>query len=373
MPNQVPKPKINLYRNISISFVVFTVMLIFAVVFLFFDNAKIIVQTAAQDVNLSFNVEVKENPTEQELAEKDVISGQEVVREKIGRGEFEVLSTKSGSPGLVGRVKIVNNYSRNQTLVKTTQLQANNDVIVRTAQLVVVPAGGSIMVDVYPKEPENFADIKPGNLTIIKLAKELQDKIYGVVSTPLTDAPPEIKVLAESDINRAKEKLSARLAEEVRKEFNISDKDGVATEIADFKIDKKIGEETDTFNLEAMVKVKSLEMDQNQLVDLLGRKIKGLNLTDMDVSPIDLANLNYAITEPDFGGNILIKINYILKTKLNANNSIFNKNNFAGKGIGEVRQYFKQFAAIKDVQIFNSPYWKKTLPSQKSKIEIIIQ
>ena len=200
-------PKINLYRNISITFAVFMALLLVAV-FLFFSNkATIIIIPNPQKISLSFNLEVKAQPAATELEEKDVVAGQIETYAKAGSGSFGVLSSQTVDSAIVGQVKIVNNNNRDQTLVRTTQLQAKNGVIVRTNNNVVVPAGGSVEVDVFAKEPASFTRIEPGQLVIIKLNPALQAKIYGLAETALTNDPQEVKVLAESDIKRAKDEF----------------------------------------------------------------------------------------------------------------------------------------------------------------------
>ena len=106
------------------------------VVFLFFYNqATIIITSEKRDINLSFNLEIKTEPTADELREKDIIAGSLVNQELDVEGVFDVTVTKTVSSGLVGRVKLVNGLSKDQPLLKTTQLQAANGVIVRTKNM----------------------------------------------------------------------------------------------------------------------------------------------------------------------------------------------------------------------------------------------
>lgn len=206
MPN---KPVTNkMYRNISLTFIVFALMILSAIFLFFYSQAVVIVTPDSQDINLSFNVEIKENPTLEQLAEQDVVYGKIESKERDENGSFDVLSTKTVSSTDIGKVKLTNNSANNQPLMQTTQLQAENGVIVRTSQMVTVPAGGSIEVSVYPKDPAAFSTIKSGKLTIIKLAPTLQEKIYGEPISELSNGPREIKVVSDGDINRAKEKAS---------------------------------------------------------------------------------------------------------------------------------------------------------------------
>lgn len=367
-------PRVNLYRNISISFVVFTVLLLISVFFLFYNHATITLVASEQKINLNFNAEVRPDASVQEVAERDILSGKFMTIAKSATSTFSVLSTKAlENSTIVGRVKIVNNYSKNQVLAKTTQLQAENGVIVRTNEPVNVPAGGSVDVDVYAKDPATFQEIVPGNLVIVKLSPSLQDKIYGTASANISNNPTEVKVLGESDINRAKEELLARLSLEVKKELNINENNEVTTEVVKWSANKKVGDQTDSFELQLTARVKYLDIDTAQLDKLLDRKIAGLNLAGMSTLQVDRSAVSYAITDSSFGDGALIKVNYVLGVKLNESSSILDKEAVAGKSISEAKQYLSQLDGVSQVAIEVSPYWKKILPKQTSKIDIIVK
>lgn len=366
-------PKINLYRNISISFVVLTLVLLTSVFMFFTNKAAILVLAKTQELNLSFNSEVKQSPTMDEIKNQDMISGELVVEERSGEGEYEVLSTKTETSAIVGKVKIFNTSARNQPLVKTTQLQASNGVIVRTDRTINVAAGGSEVVEVYPADASAFKEIASGQLRIIKLNPNLQDKIYGVVEEKLTSEPRTVKVLAESDISRAREVLSQQLAEEYRQENNLNKNEKLTVETVSFSADKKVGSETESFNLKMTVKIKRLTLDESQLAALISKKIANLDLIGVTISQASVEDSEIAVVEDDLDGSVLVKINYVLKTKMDAANDFLDKKNFAGKSIDEVENYLMDNDQIQDVKVIISPYWRKTLPKDTVKIKLIIQ
>lgn len=372
MPYQTPK--VNLYRNISISFVVFTVLLLVSVFFLFYSHATITVSAAEQKVNLNFNAEVRPSPSQQDIDEKDVVTGQVMTLDKSATSTFSVLSTKTvDNSAIVGKVKIVNNSTKNQTLAKTTQLQADNEVIVRTNNAVVVPAGGSVEVEVYPKDPATFQEIAPGNLVIIKLSPSLQDEIYGIAQSTISNTPMEVKVLAENDLKRAKEELLKRVADEAKKELNINEKNEVIVDVISWKASKEVGDEAESFDLQVTAKIKYVDLNNDQLDDLLDRKIANLNLAGMQTGQIDRSGVNFSIVDPNFGDGALIKINYVVLAKVDVDNSILDKENFTGKTVEEVKQYFSEIDVVDEVTVNNTPYWKKSLPGSVNKIDVIVK
>ncbi|MFA6919064.1 MAG: hypothetical protein WC244_03060 [Patescibacteria group bacterium] len=364
-------PKINLYRNISITFIVFTAMLLSAVFLFFYSQAVIIITPESQDVNLSFNLDVRSTTTPAELQSQDIISGLFLSKEIVGSSTFPVLSTKTASSSVVGTVKIVNNTNHSQALVKTTQLQAENGIIVRTNESVTVPGGGSVMVEVYPKDPDTFTAVDLGNLKIIKLATSLQDKIYGIVDSKLAKNSGEIKVLSQGDINRGQEELKQQLITQAKTELGLGEGEAVVATVDQVTTDKKIGQSSDSFNINLKLKVRYLQMDQAQLVELVNRKIQNSNMSGLKIGNIDMNNLKYTIINSDLDSANL-KINYAMKATLTADNEILNKGNFTGKTIEEVKSYLSKTGMAKEVQINVSPYWKKTFPKKEDRIKVIV-
>ena len=333
---------------------------------LFYSKTTIIISAENQDVDLDFNIEVKEAPDEQEVAEKDVIQGSLISWDETEQGEFEVLSTKMVYPELVGQVEIVNNSGNSQTLLKTTQLQASNGMVVRTNRQVVVPASGSVMVDVYPKDPENFSNIDPGNLAIIKLSPSLQSRVYGRNETVLTDAPTEVKALAKGDISRARDELAELILNQVKAKAELDDEVELIYEVLNLETDIKEGVEADKFNLTLTVQVKALDLDKRQLFDLISRKVNNLDLTGLTINQVNLDDEN-------FGDNVLAQVNYTLNAKINAGNSILNTDNLISKGVDEAKKELEDSVLINTAEIYLSPYWRKSLPNKGSKIKIVIK
>jgi len=365
-------PRINLYRNISVTFIVFTAMLLSAVFLFFYSQAVIIITPESQDVNLNFNLEVKSSTTPVEAQSQDVISGLFLVKEVQGSSTFPVLSTKTASSSVVGTVKIVNNTTHDQALVKTTQLQADNGIIVRTNDSVIVPGGGSVAVDVFPKDPDTFIDVPSGNLRIIKLATSLQDKIFAISDSKLAKNSGEVKVLSQGDINRGQEQLKQQLTKQAKSELGLKEGEAIMATIEQVTTDKKIGQLGDNFNMNMKLKVCYLQMDSAQLTNLINRKIQNSNLSGLKIGSTDMGNLKYSIINFDLN-SATVKASYAMKATLTADNDILKKSNFTGKTTDEVKGLLEKTGMAKEVQVSVSPYWKKAMPKDEGRIKVIIR
>ncbi len=367
-------PKVNLYRNIAITFIAVAVVLAVSVCFFSYSKAVITITPDTQNVKLSFNAEVKANPDSEELAEKDIISGYFVSANKTEVGSFNVSTTKMiAKSNIVGRVKIVNESSKSQTLVKTTQLQSETGVIVRTNQSIVVPAGGSVSVEVFPKEPASFTELEPGTFKIIKLNPALQEKIYGTSEEVLSSEAKEVGVLGTNDINKAKAELSAKMTADFRQEMNLSESEALAVKVIKVKTDKKVGDEATSFNLELTLEIKRLNFEQSQLLALINRKIKNLNISMPPLSKLEPGDLKVVVTDQTVGGPVQIKVDYEFHPKLDVANPVLSRKEMAGKGIEEVKEELESSGVVKEAVIKVSPTWEDKLPNKPERIKIIIK
>jgi hypothetical protein len=372
--------RLNLYRNISITFIIFAAMILCAVFLLFYSQATIVIGSDPQTVNLNFVAEVLTAPTStnSETADQDVIFGAIITTTTELAMTFDTASTKTvDATDLVGKVKIINNSSKSQQLVRTTQLQAENGVVVRTNRDVNVPAGGSVEVEVFPRDPEEFKAITSGKLTIIKLWAQLQPLIYGEVTSELSKktAGEEIYFLAESDINKAKKEILDKAIKELdisEKELDISERGNVFGEIVDYSIDKSIGDETKAFTVKAKVKLNAIIPNDSDLTQLLIKKAEKVDLDGFSVNKIDSSAVKFSILDTAKNDRIVVKISYSLTASLTEDNEILNKNNFTNKTAQEIKNWAGQTGSIKEIETIISPYWRDTTPKDSSRIKIII-
>ncbi len=346
-------------------------MILCAIFLLFYSQGAIIVTPEEQDINLNFNATVVSSTT-LATSSTDTIIGSLMTEIVEGTKTIDVLSTRSNDGKSIGSVKIVNNSNKSQSLVKTTQLQAESGLIVRIDRDVTVPAGKSVVVGVYPADNNNFTAIAPGNLTIIKLAKSLQPSIYAVAETSLAYGPSEVKVVAESDINRAKQDLVKELVENARLKLGLSDGDGTISEILEVTTDKKIGDVSEKLQMKMKVRIKYLSLDDNSLLALIEEKIKQSTFEGLNTGTFAKESLKYSILEASTQESQTIKLSYNVKAYVDSSNDLLSTHHFTSKTVDEVKEYLANSGVVKKVEISISPYWKQSFPDKASRIKVII-
>lgn len=347
-------------------------MLVVAVVMFFYSQAVIMVTPAATAGTTSFDVEVTADPDPAALAERDVVGGSVSVKEKSGEVTVPVTSTTTASGTTVGTVTITNSASQPQTLLATTQLQAENGVIVRTNERVIVPAGGSITVGVYPKDPATFVPIAPGRLTIIKLAPTLQTQIYGMAATTLTGEAREVKVIMASDVDRAKQALIDKLAPEIVAEAGVSAAQQIAAEVINAElVGQSLGASADQITVKGTVRAKLLIVNPDHLKRLIQRKVRGGS--SIAATTQDLSHIRYELVQEVDERTAVIKVTTNVATTIDASSDILQPENLAGQPVDTVRAMLEQSDLVTSVSIRVSPYWRTTLPTDVDRIKVIVQ
>lgn len=366
--------RLHLYRNISITFIVFAAMILCAVFLLFYSQATVIITPDSQLVNLNFITEIRTSSTPDEIAKADAVGGSVAAVTQQVEAVFNTSSTRpAGASNLVGRVRIRNNYSKSQKLVKTTQLQAENGVIVRTNSDVDVPAGGSVEVDVFPKDPAAWQKIESGKLVIVKLWPQLQSLVFGEVISPLDKATGgDVRYIADSDVNFAKKQLIAQAVAAVASSTPSSNV-GLKGDLVSYSIDKKLGDQADVFVMKASIQVKIYKADDAQLASLIQRKAQKTDLKGLAASSIDMSAVKLTVLDASNPESIAIKVAYPLQATLTQASDILAKRNFTGKTADEIKAYATQVGGIKNIEVIISPYWRDQAPQDEKSIKIILR
>lgn len=366
--------RLHLYRNISITFIVFAAMILCAIFLLFYSSATIIITPDAQTVNLSFVTEIRPSSTPSDITKLASVGGTMKTANKTVESVFNTSSTRPATASnLVGKIRVKNNYSKSQKLVKTTQLQAENGQIVRTNNDIEVPAGGSVEVDVFPKDSATFVSVPAGKLTIVKLWPQLQSLVFGEVIQPLEKATGgDVRFVAESDINSAKKELVAKaLAEAEADPANAGSV--LKGDLVSYSIDKKLGDEAKVFNMKAVVAIRIIKANEAQLSTLIQSKAQKTDLKGLSASSIDVSQVKYVVMDASNPESIVIKVSYPIKAYLTSASELLAKKNFTGKTKSEIISYATKAGIIKNVEVIISPYWRDTAPNDEKNIKVIIK
>ncbi|NUM25465.1 MAG: hypothetical protein HUU49_02440 [Candidatus Buchananbacteria bacterium] len=359
-------------------------ILVSALVFyLALAKVVIVVTPSAQTVNQEFVFNVKDRSNLGSLTDTNIVPGRIKVLTVSGEEIFPSTGAKSVESDILGEVTIVNNYTKEQSLVRTTRLAAAENpsvILLRLDRTVSVGPGQKIKVPVYPEDPENFKEIKPTKLIMPGLWGPLQEQIYAEVENTLRPGGYQVSVVTDQDLTDAEKKLRDSLFQKALNDVNdqleaeerlwpklVSSKVGQTT--FDSKVGDEISEFKTSMNLETVVVV----FDESRVMSLAREKLKSELPSEKQLLDLDPKSFNYQVEQYNVeSGEASVKVSLSGSSIISELNDTIDKSELGGMTSEEVQAYFSQFSEIQSVTVEFHPAWLKKIPRIKDKIEIIV-
>lgn len=386
MEQQGEKAKIRIilpafYRRLIILFLIVSCILALGLWYFIFGSVRITITPAYQKVNTEAIITVKGVLFHSPLESDQSIKGS--FYEYRFQKDFEIQTTgkKIVSDETVGRVRIVNNYSRDQILVATTRLLAPDGTLLRTSSDVVVPSGGSVVVSVYPDKPESFTRLEPTRFLIPGLWEGLQDKIYAESTMVLQAGERTVPFVSQDDLDNIEERISDQLDALI---FQKLENDLLADEslfsklikkdIENIHTDAQVGDERESFRVNVSVNAVVIVFDESRLFAILKRRFNEELPTGKRLEALLPESIVYFIESynPD-EPSASIRVYAEGRAVLNRKNEIFSVDLLAGMSEEEVLEYLQQFPEIQHVEVKFSPSWLRRVPRSSEKIEVVIK
>ncbi len=360
------------FKKIAITFIILAIILLLFIVYFSFAKATINLSLKDAPEQSSFVVTAAATTTPSD------IYGYTFKKELVLEKKFNTQNYKEEAGTAKGQIKIINNSSRNQPLIATTRFLSPNNILFRLENGVTVPAGDSDVADVYADEEGKEFDIAPTRFTIPGLSESLQEIIYGVSEKPMSGGVKKIGILSENDVEVAKTQMDTMLKDLVIEKIKTelpeafeANEGLVSVSLIEYSIENEVGDEVGEFVLSARVDANGVAVNSSELLEKTKDKYKKQLGEAQEVIKWDLDSFKY---ELDSFNNDMAYI----KTYLTANvNGSFNFNNFdkteiSGFDEKGVEYYFSQFQGVDGVQVNFWPFWVKSVPALKDRIEIKI-
>ena len=306
-------------------------------------------------------------------------------------GDQEVLIAK-------GNVRIVNKYSRAQTLVKTTRLLTSDGKLYRIDKQVVIPSGGEVSVSAYADQPGAEFAIGPSKCTIPGLWIDLQKFIYAesdaaftavpfkVSSTPPVATKPAAAaksvgpLVRAADVEDAYQTLTDVLLGQAKKqllaELNDPRLSGslFAWKVLEKKSNVSVGQRTDTFLASLKLEVTMVAYAKEDMIALVRSKLKEKVPDGREILPFQEDGVTFAIESADVSKeSASVKISANAVYRLNAANPLLQKSIIAGKTKVEAERILKAVEGVEDASVTIAPRWMSKIPALQDRIELKIE
>lgn len=353
---------------------------------LFFSKAEIIL--SFQKKPFEFNEIVSGNNNVADIDINKKILPVELFKNKYNMTLlFKASGKKNVSEKAKGEIIIYNNYSSSpQTLVANTRFEAPNGLIYRLANSVVVPGAqikdgkivpSSISAMVLADEPgEKYNTNAINKLTIPGFkGSPKYDGFYGELKNGATGGfIGEKAVPLDTDIEKAKKEIAEKLKSALESSI-LSKKPNDFSFIGNFKTDilkiNIVSTSTDqagNFAVWGEGETKIFGAREKDIINFLIQFYKQNTNKKINNLKIEYSNLN-----PNYeNGNISFNLKASGSFVFNLDLDKF-KNDIAGKSIKEAQNIIKNLEDFESAKILINPIWITSLPSNQSKINIILK
>lgn len=369
------------YRKIGFGFFVIALIALVSTSYLIWANVTVVITPNAESTGQELVFEIKDSSSVIDFADESVVPGKISVVTVEDTKTFDASGSKTLTSNVVGEVTIVNDYSKEQTLVETTRLASPDDpatVLVRLNRTVTVQPGQRVTVQVYPEDADGFKSLKPQRLIIPGLWGPLQEYIYAENSADLKSGGIEVAVVDESDLEVAEEQLRDELYQKALSSVDDQLEPQqelwpklVTSQAGDAAFDAAAGDEASQFNGSMTLDAVVVAFDESELVAAARKRLSGGE--GQPLISLDPTSFKYELQRHDAGAQeATIKASFSASAISDASQELFDKRAILGMTEDEVKEYYSQFPEVKSVEVNFKPAWLKKIPRLSDKVRIEI-
>jgi hypothetical protein len=385
-PVITPKKSVGLYRRQAFFYLGATLILLLAVAYFFLVKLTVVISPQGEPIKdyISFNVsdDVLATSTEVNTVNQSIDGELKIIEveaeKKYQISAEEVVGDYSGSE-VTGKVTLINNYTKAQPLVATTRLLSSDGKLFRLTNAVNIPAGGTLVADVYADKasPEMEIDT-PTKFTIPGLWAGLQKDIYAENTEPLIYQAKVKRIVKQSDLDRAQKDISEVLDLKVANDLKAITTDKIAVSksldgelITEF--DAKLGEEKSEFTVKAKKKIVAAIFSRDKVAEIAKTKISMIISDDKQLSDFNNNQITYDLEEYNPENKIAsVRASFVGTISLKSDASLIDSKKLAGLNEEQIGVYLKSFPEIKDYKLEFWPTFIRTAPNLPDRINLKI-
>lgn len=372
MSTQAPEQPVRFYKGIALSFLFLTVILLGVVIYITSKKVTITVLTKQDQKPITFSARVGTESGD------NAIGGKVYTSPFVYSEEFTPTGSSQVEDVATGKVVMHNTTGANVTLVKTTRLLSENEVLFRLSNQVVIPANGEIEADVYADKKGSASNIGPSKFTIPGLSPEKQKVIYAESSAPMTGGMKTIVSLGTDDIENAKNEYRQKIKQEFEKtlpekEQGVERKIGVYEE--NILSDRSVGEVVSSFKIYGTSTLVVAEYKTQDLLKLANSE------TEKSINP-KIERYQILSNAPKVSENIIykptesvaeMKVTQDIAEMMDSNSETLLPSNFFGKSKDEIERYVMALDHVAGVEVKFSPAWVSTAPAASDRVTVIVR
>lgn len=374
-----PQPSHAVYRKIAYSFLGLTVLVVIGALWLSSVRARITVNVKHDTKSISTTVDVAKKPESGQIGGRVVQGTFSSVQEFAVKGE----GTPVPATGTMrGTVKIINDYSKPQTLVEKTRLLTSDNRLYRIDKTITVPSKGTVTVAAHSdQEGASFVLLPGTKMTIPGLWIDLQKWITAeAVSGFSGGSGTSVKVASEQDLADAYKTIQDVLVEKAKKTLDAEAAVGDGwkavydVQVSEKKNNVTAGQTADQFLASVKLVVTAVYYPEKEIDALLRSKLKDQLPDGRDLTDFDASQATITIESPDVKNETAkLQITANAGSRLTDKSPQLAKENFVGLSETDAKNKAQAIDGVDSVEIRIMPSWIHTIPSNASHLEVVVQ
>ncbi len=373
------KTSIKLYRRQAAVYLGATLVLILAVLYFFFIKLTVYIYPQGEVVNDNTTFTVT-SATETE-SPFPIVRGEaklsELSAEKVYRTNDQPQENNENCR-VVGTVTLYNKMQRNQPLVATTRLLAEDGRLYRLERGVTVPAGGQITASVYADQiGKSQLLTDPIKLTVPGLAASLSDIVYAENTQAFScqDVNATRRVITQSDLDKAKTDIEEVLDQKAKNDFRPAAGQAVTYDEVpgSFRVEfnVKVGDQREEFIATAKKSYTLARFAHDDVVVLAKNRLAMLMSDDKQLTGFDAQSLAYTLESYNLSpSEATVKVYFSGVMSLKENTVLVDRKKLVGLNEAQISEYLHQFPEVRDYRLEFWPPFIKNAPQLPDKITV---
>jgi len=377
--------RLNLYTKFVWKFLLIVVLLVVFVGYFSFSKLTIDIVPRNETLSESLLLKVSSDSGGIRLLSdpRENVSGvNKEIKISLSR-DFSTSGEEFVGDDISGRVKIINNYNRSQSLVATTRLLSPDNKLYRIQEAVNVPAGGEVWVNIYVEKPSRDLAISPTTFTIPGLWVGLQDMIYAKSEDNFVFEQKKEKYVRTSDLAAAEQEIENSLLQELlvrieaeKKKLELDSgkkfsyvylQEGETVITTDAQAEDK----KETFNVKADVNFRVIFFSKEESEKLAYGKLNLLIPSGKELMDFNPDNIIYSLESFNADDNTAtIKSTFSAKMILKAEGEVVQKESLLHLNAEQLTSYLSAQPEIKSFSLKFHPGFVKTAPRLVDRIKI---
>ena len=369
----LPEPPVKLYKTIALSFLVITIVLLSAVIFITSKKVSITVFTKEDSRHAAVTIPLAAGGDGVNVLKGTVSSTAFAWSKKYYPTGSKIVEGTSE-----GDVTLYNTGSEPQTLVKTTRLLSAQGILFHLSSQVIVPAGGQIAGQVYADKSGGTGDIAATTFTIPGLNEAKQKIVYAKSTAAFAGGSKKSGILSETDIAGAIQDYQQQViaAYQSASGNGSGSPAGVAVTLqkTTATANKKSGEEVSEFIVSGNNTLLLIQYDPDQLQQMVIGHAGQDSQTAAEkiLSPVGAPQV--VVTAHDASaGTAELSVTQDVRAALDAQSPQLAPEKFTGKHKSEIEQYIMSLNHVSGVEIKFSPSWAQTAPGSAGRIKVVVK